>query len=219
MGNVTRNVFWRIAATNGSLRISLTYKLKNHSCKRQLKPLATSVSFSQSSIVNWTSLSFFGELLKSIFVIIVIILLTHWKKTCQKPWNLFQSIQSSVGSITCSVGWKHIIQVWVLQRPNSRWKISVQQLISHTDGFQLCMTDKVATTNFHIYFLTVLINRNTFICSKMSVHCINNALRASGSLKTPLYTSATKLGVNLRIYLTQFEDRKKPSIGSVQNII
>ena len=163
----------------------------------------------KSSSLN--SSNFFEELLKSIFVIIVIILLTHWKKICQKPWNLSQSIPSGVGSITCSAGWKHIVWVWALQKLNSRWKNSVQQeSVSYTDGFQLCMTDEVATTDFHIYFLTIPITRNTFICFEMFVHWINNALWASGSLKTPLYTSATKLEVKLRIYLAQFWRLKNP---------
>ena len=34
MGNVPENVCWKIAATNGSLNISLTFKVKNHLYRR-----------------------------------------------------------------------------------------------------------------------------------------------------------------------------------------
>ena len=139
------------------------FRVKNHLYRRLLKLWATSVSSSQNSTVNWTSLSSFGELSRSIFMIIVIILLTLWRRTCQKPWNLSQSKPSSVGSIACFNGWKHIAQVWALQRLNNRWKNSVKQLISHTDKFQKCMTDKeVGIPAVHIFFL-VSVHRITSI--------------------------------------------------------
>ena len=135
VGNVPENVCQKIAATNRSLNISLTFKAKNHLYRRLLKLWATSVSSSQNSAMNWTLLSSFGELSRSIFMVIVIILLTLWKRTCQKLWNLSQPKPSSIGSIACFSGWKHIAQVWALQRLNNRWKFSVQQLTSHTDKF------------------------------------------------------------------------------------
>ena len=52
MGNVPENVCQKIAATNRSLNISLTFKAKNHLYRRLLKLWATSVSSSQNSTVN-----------------------------------------------------------------------------------------------------------------------------------------------------------------------
>ena len=110
----------------------------------------------------------------------------------------------------CSVGWKHIPQVWAPHKLNNKSRNSVWQLISNTGVFWLCTTDTTAGSNFYICFLTFLINRNHFKFSYTPVHWRNNTPVSSGSLQSPLYPYPPNWGPDENISRLNFKIKKIP---------
>ena len=105
-----------IVAPNIFSRHSQILESNNHLSRKPLRLLVTSPSFSQSSIVNLTSLNISGVQSRSIYVIIATTLLQHYRRICQRLLSLWLLRQSGSGNIECGVGWMPMMMGWLHMR-------------------------------------------------------------------------------------------------------